>query len=175
LLKDFGKNNFPKIHYFNFEEDAKLAPLFDHDLKPKRILDSLSLYQNKSISTKDLIIFDEIQECPAAITSLKYFCESYPEGFFAAAGSLLGLHFHSSFPVAKVSFVDLAPLNFEEFLLAVDESLLQKKLSSEGVNFDVTEPIHSRLWELLKNYFIVGGMPESVSYYVGSMDDPVAA
>jgi uncharacterized protein len=175
LIKEFGKSQFPLVHYFNFEEDAKLGTIFEPDLKPKRILDDLSLYQNKTISQRDLVIFDEIQACPLALTSLKYFCESMPDRFIVAAGSLLGLHFNSSFPVGKVEFLDLAPLCFAEFLLALNETKLHEKLSSEGMALSLPDAIHHRLWNLLKTYFVVGGMPEVVSSYAKNMNDPVKA
>lgn len=175
LLKTFGRENFKRIHYFNFEEDGKLASIFKLDLKPQRILDDLGLYNNQAIQKEDLIIFDEIQSCPLAITSLKYFCESMPKGFLAAAGSLLGLHMNASFPVGKVSFIDLHPLSFKEFLLALDYKDLHDKLEKECHDLKIPEAIHSTLWKLLKTYFVVGGMPEAVAVFKERMGSSVDA
>ncbi|MDX8430929.1 MAG: AAA family ATPase [Candidatus Algichlamydia australiensis] len=163
LLKNFGKDNFPQYHYINFEKMPKMATIFEPDLDPKRILSDLSFYLGKSIQVgKDLLIFDEIQECPKALTSLKYFQEEMPKLHLCGAGSLLGLHLNSgSFPVGKVTFETLRPLSFEEFLWATKSKSLPyyenpKKISSV---------IHEYLWEELKHYFIVGGLPEVVKVY----------
>ena len=127
ILQEFGKTHFPKTHYFNFEKSPSLHKVFATDLEPKRIINELEFYQDHPINIKtDLIIFDEIQECPRALTSLKYFCEEIAELALCAAGSLLGLQLSSqSFPVGKVEIVRIYPLCFEEFLegLGDDKSL----------------------------------------------------
>jgi len=126
LLEDFGKNEFLKFHIFNFEQDKGLSPVFETDLNPNQILTDLSIHKGERISSKsDLVIFDEIQACPRALTSLKYFCESMPELALCCAGSLLGVAPSSeSFPVGKVEFKILFPMKFSEFLKALNEDLL---------------------------------------------------
>ncbi len=114
ILKAFGQQCFPQYHYFNFEEDNQVKKIFTPDLKPRRILDELSFYVNAPIdSANDLLIFDEIQHCPRALTSLKYFAEEVPGLAICCAGSLLGLFFgESPFPVGKADFLPLSPLSF---------------------------------------------------------------
>ncbi len=171
LLKGFGKLHFPQLHYFNFEKQPDLAKIFDPDLVPQRILNELSFHQDRPIHVgKDLVVFDEIQECPQALTSLKYFQEDCPELHLCGAGSLLGLHLSpSSFPVGKVTFETLYPLSFEEFLMALgDKSLpILEKLTSKDT---IPEIVHEHLWEQLKRYFIVGGLPEAVATYCENQD-----
>src|SRR5262249_10805447 len=120
LLKEFGRLHFPQFHYFNFENQSHLARIFAKDLNPHRIISELSFEIDRPIHIgKDLVIFDEIQEIPKALTSLKYFNEDCPELHICAAGSLIGLHLNSeSFPVGKVTFETLRPMSFEEFLMA---------------------------------------------------------
>ena len=112
LLEDFGKKEFPKFHVFNFEKDKSLSHVFEADLSPTQILADLSIHTGDRINSQsDLVIFDEIQACPRALTSLKYFCESMPELAICCAGSLLGVALSSeSFPVGKVEFQNLLDL-----------------------------------------------------------------
>ena len=175
LVKEFGKTHFPGVHYFNFEEDRGLESIFASDLKTDRILDDLALHQNKEIGINDLIIFDEIQACPSALTSLKYFCENRQDGFLVAAGSLLGIHLSSSFPVGKVAFLDLHPMNFDEFLLAIGEENLNKKLAAQDKNFSVPGVVHEKLFKLFLTYLVVGGMPEAVQAYADNKTSSVVA
>ena len=175
LLKEFGKRHFPETHYFNFEEDKGLGTIFNGDLKVARIVDDLSLHQGKEIRDEDLVIFDEVQACPLALTSLKYFCENRPDGYLIAAGSLLGIHLSSSFPVGKVKFLDLHPLNFDEFLLALGETAFHKKLSNQARDFSIPDSVHEKLFKLFLLYLIVGGMPEAVKTYVENMGSSVKA
>jgi uncharacterized protein len=123
LLKAFGERSFANVHHINFEKDRDLAAIFEPNLGPKHIIDTLSFYLNKSIDIEhDLVIFDEIQACPRALTSLKYFCEDMPQLALCAAGSLLGVHLaSSSFPVGKVDMLNMYPLSFAEFLSALQE------------------------------------------------------
>jgi len=123
LLLQFGHSEFPRVHYINFEENQAIHKIFDQDLNPQRIIDELSFYLDTPIDIyQDLLIFDEIQACPLAITSLKYFCEKMPELALCSAGSLLGVHLNStSFPVGKVTILNLYPMSFSEFLLALDD------------------------------------------------------
>lgn len=177
VLKDFGRQFFPKMHYFNFEQDEMLSQAFSGSLDPKQILLSLSFYQNQEINiATDLIIFDEIQTCPRALTSLKYFCEDLPEAIICTAGSLLGLHLNEgSFPVGKVDMLNLSPMNFQEFLLALGQEKLSTFLQNFSSTQSIPELIHTRLWEYLKYYMIIGGLPEVVSHFVALQDTPFAA
>lgn len=166
LLKEFGRLHFSEVHYFNFEKEAKLAKIFEADLVPQRLLDELSFHINRPINIgNDLVIFDEIQELPAALTSLKYFQEDCPKLHLCAAGSLLGLHLNStSFPVGKVTFETLRPMSFEEFLMALNDKALAL-VQAFTPNDKISEIMHDYLWEQLKRYFVVGGLPEAVATY----------
>lgn len=175
LLKEFGQKAFPKVHYINFERDS-LASIFEPNFKTSRILTELSFFLGQSINPEDLLIFDEIQACPRAISSLKYFQEEMPSLALAAAGSLLGVSLSSeAFPVGKVDWLSLYPLTFSEFLLGIGEGDLHQYLISLSVldrempNLSVVA--HERLWERLKHYFIVGGLPEIVSLFAEHQND----
>lgn len=176
-LQEFGREHFPRCLYVNFEEDEALKKIFEPDLKPRRILDELSFHTNASIDAgRDLLIFDEIQVCPRALTSLKYFSEKMPELAVCCAGSLLGLHFgHSSFPVGKVDFLEMYPMSFREFLLGIGEQKAYDFLVGFAGDAPVPDVVHSRLWELLKIYFIVGGLPGVVNVYRENKPDRFAA
>lgn len=129
IMKEFGKNNYKNIAYINFDGNDRMARLFENDFNIDRIIQGLKLESNIDIDAKNtLIIFDEVQEVPKALTSLKYFCENAKQYHIIAAGSLLGVTLHegTSFPVGKVDFMDLYPLNFQEFLLAIR----RRKISS---------------------------------------------
>lgn len=178
IIKAFGEGHFPRMHYFNFEQDNRLAPIFEGTLDPKRILFELSFLLNTEINPEtDFIFFDEIQSCPRALTSLKYFCEDMPSAAVCGAGSLLGFHLNEvSFPVGKVEFLTLHPMSFSEFLLAVGQQKLADLLaglSPEAIS--IPESIHQTLWDLLKKYFVIGGMPAVVSTYVDLQDTPYTA
>ncbi|MGA1866910.1 MAG: ATP-binding protein [bacterium] len=172
-LKKFGNESFIRLHYLNFEEDETLKKIFERDLKSKRILEEISFALDSSIDIKnDLIIFDEIQECPRAITSLKYFKENLPELAICCAGSLLGLHLgETNFPVGKVEFMPMHPMSFNEFLLGIGD----KKASDFLTNFSkiefIPEIIHSHLWEQFKIYLVIGGLPEIVKTYRDNIND----
>lgn len=172
LIKEFGRHHFPQFHYFNFEKQPGLAKIFEPDLDPQRILNELSLHLDRPINRyTDLIIFDEIQELPKALTSLKYFQEECPQLYLIGAGSLLGLHLSAgSFPVGKVTFETLRPMSFEEFLEANhDKSLpILQKLSLDS---KIPEILHEHLLEQLKHYFVVGGLPEVVATYCEYKED----
>ena len=172
ILSEFGKNEFPSFQRFDFEKNGNdLIPLFDESLDPEKILQSLALFQNRPIAQNDLIILDEIQNCPRALTSLKYFCEDLPMQPICAAGSLLGVALsEESYPVGKVSYLDLFPMSFEEFLMNSGQELLADAYRSSWEEKKVSSLVHSRLWGLLKEYYIVGGMPEVVSTFFGSID-----
>ncbi len=173
LLKHFGKQEYADCAYFNFEETPGLSSLFEEDLSPKTILESLSAYQGKAIQPeKTLLFFDEIQECPKALTSLKYFQEQAPGFHVAAAGSLLGVSVgkSSSFPVGKVNFLTIYPLDFLEFLRAVDEEMLFAHLHAKTSFSPLPELLHKKLCGLLKNYLFLGGMPEVIQTYIRTKD-----
>jgi len=173
LLKSFGATAFPAVHYLNFEEDSRLAAFFEPDLHPARILDELRFHLNRPInSATDLLIFDEIQACPPALTSLKYFNENLPDLAVCAAGSLLGLALTpGAFPVGKVIFMNLYPLTFEEFLNELGETLLGGVLHTLQPGVPLPTAAHERLWECWKQYLVVGGMPAVVQAFAAVRPD----
>lgn len=170
LIKEFGQNEFTHCHYFNFETDRSLHEVFLKDFFVDRILDELSLKIRLNIDPeKDIIILDEIQECPRALTALKYFCEDKPDLAVLCAGSLLGVKLsHESFPVGKVDFMDLFPMTFSEFLMALDDQHALKALDQGISRLEISTTAHNLLWERLKEYYFVGGMPEIVGIYTKS-------
>lgn len=172
-LKKFGVESFSKHHYLNFEKDEALKKVFAPDLNPGRILQEINFYVNASINTEtDLIIFDEIQACPQAITSLKYFAEEMPQLAICAAGSLLGLHLNqTSFPVGKVNFLHIYPLSFEEFLLGIGDTKTFEFLKNYAFALPIPEIIHNHLWQTLIRYFAIGGLPEVVLAYKNYQSD----
>ena len=171
LLKEFGRLFFQDTVYINFENEPRFRDLFKEDFDTKRIISTIQLFYGKKIVPKTtLIIFDEIQAAEGALTSLKYFCENAPEYYIAAAGSLLGIAMHEnqSFPVGKVSFLDLYPLSFSEFLIASGmEMLLEAMFRQE---WKTLETFHGELMNLLKTYLYVGGMPEVVMKWLETHD-----
>ncbi len=177
VLEEFGRNNFAGFHYLNFEEDDQLQAVFAPDLKPDRILKELEFYFDRQINVnRDLLIFDEIQACPRALNSLKYFQEQVPELALAAAGSLLGVELSTtSFPVGKVEFMDMFPLSFCEFLRAVGEDSAADYLQNITVDGAIPEIVHTRLWQQMKNYMIVGGLPEVVTVWRDAQGTPLTA
>jgi len=173
LIKEFGRSAFPNVIYVNFEEDESLSRIFERDLKPERIINELQLYLDCSIDPhRDLLVFDEIQRCPRALTSLKYFCEDMPELPLCAAGSLLGVCLNeASFPVGKVTYLDLVPMRFDEFLEALGKTRLLAQLNTKTGNTALPELVHEQLWELWKHYLVVGGLPEAVKTYCEYQDN----
>lgn len=172
-LQHFGRTCFQNYHYINFEKQKTVANLFKRDLNPQRIINELNFELGKAINIEnDLLIFDEIQACPEALTSLKYFCEDLPELALCAAGSLLGLQLNQvSFPVGKVDHLDMHPLSFYEFLEGTGKQQLVSLLDEINLDFVIPETAHAKLWEQLKIYFIVGGLPEVVSTYSESQNN----
>ncbi len=162
LMKMFGRENYPSVAYLKFEGNESLCKLFDGDLNPKRLITAISIHLDMDIGTDTLLIFDEIQECERAMTSLKSFAESAPEYHIICAGSLLGLQGKGSFPVGKVSFKDLYPMSFREFVRASNERLYRHIIES-GTPDDISGEI---LKELNLEYLAVGGMPEVVSKWI---------
>jgi predicted AAA+ superfamily ATPase len=166
-LKEFGQREFKNYHYLNFEEDERISRIFEGDLRPQRIIEELRFYLNHNIDpAQDLVIFDEIQRCGRALTSLKYFCEEMPTLAVCAAGSLLGTVLNvDSFPVGKVIFLDMYPMNFAEFLEGTGEETLSLLLNSHDIHEAYPVLAHERLWELWKHYLVVGGLPSVVFAY----------
>ncbi len=163
LMKEFGASHYAQTIYLNFEKNKRLQSLFSDDFDIQRIIIALQAETGLTIdSDNTLLIFDEIQSLPEAITSLKYFNEDAPEYHVIAAGSLLGVALHSniSFPVGKVEFIDLFPLTFVEFLEATGENGLIDILNSN--DWKLITVYKSRLIERLRQYYYVGGMPEAV-------------
>jgi len=173
LLKEFGKKYYENTAYFNFDEQGELKQYFETTKDIHRILQNLTLINGGPILPgKTLIIFDEIQECNAALNALKYFCETAPEYHIACAGSLLGIKVSkpASFPVGKVEFLSIYPMTFTEFLWAMEEEKLVQYID----NIDSLDPVpdlfFNQLYEKLKMYFITGGMPESVRAWAEEKD-----
>lgn len=173
ILNMFGSVEFANVIYVNFDKSSRAAHIFEKDLDPGRIISELELYsQQKIIAHSTLIFFDEIQECPNALNSLKYFCEEAKEYHVVAAGSLLGVKLakNKGFPVGKVNFLNLFPMTFLEFLCALDKKLLYEHLMQLNKIEPLSEPIHQDLCDLLKIYMVIGGMPEAVKTYIDTRD-----
>jgi predicted AAA+ superfamily ATPase len=171
LMKEFGLNEYKQTAYFNFESTPELHRIFKHGYNIQQIINALNILAGFQIqSNETLIIFDEIQACPEAITALKYFQENGPEYSIFAAGSLLGVAIHSgvSFPVGKVDFMTLYPLSFHEFLIAMGKLDLLKALKQE--DFTLIEIFKNQYIELLKQYYFIGGMPEVVAHFAVNAD-----
>ncbi|MEN9655063.1 MAG: hypothetical protein RL235_1175 [Chlamydiota bacterium] len=167
ILTEFAKREYEDYVYINFDENPHFASFFNEDLDPDRIIRELNIYFKKKINpVSTLIVLDEIQECPQALACLKYFCEKRNEYHLATAGSLLGVKLTKGFPVGKVNFLDLAPLNFFEFLNALGERELAVMLEEIDRPSPISDIFHNKLISLLKYYFIIGGMPEAVSVYL---------
>jgi len=167
LLSEFGRQEFPDFHLFDFEKNGReLVPLFEKSLDPQRLIQDLGLHQERPIGPSDLILFDEIQNCPRALTSLKYFCEELPRQPVCAAGSLLGVAvLERAYPVGKVTHLDLFPMSFEEFLINGGHDLLLEAFYSSWEQGDTSPVVHSKLWDRLKEFYVTGGMPEAVATF----------
>lgn len=172
LMQEFGKRYYNNTVYFNFDEEDELKSIFESNKNPTRIIELLSMiFGEKIIPGETLILFDEVQECPDALNSLKYFNEKANEYHIIAAGSLLGtlLAQPKSYPVGKVNLLEIAPMTFDEFLLATDEGLY-RYYSSIQKEQKIEEIFHKRLLELYHYYLIIGGMPECVSSWLQNKD-----
>ena len=168
-LKYFGKIAYEKMAYLNFEKDEKLCHYFDGTLDPKAIIKILSIHTAIDIEPHNtLLVLDEIQQCPRALNSLKYFNEDANEYHVIAAGSLLGVKTtgDEGFPVGKVNFLYLYPLSFFEFLSAVGQAKTRLFLEELDTYEPIPKPIHEKLIDLLKTFLFIGGMPEAVAEYV---------
>ncbi len=166
LMKEFGRNEYNQTAYVNFEDSKSLNSLFADDFDIERIIAAIQIEAGVQIKAEStLIIFDEIQEADGAITSLKYFNENAPQYNIISAGSLLGvsLHKQTSFPVGKVEFMDLFPLSYEEFLIAMDQQPLLNLIDKK--NWTLIKSFKSKFIQYLRIYYYVGGMPESVLSY----------
>lgn len=174
ILKEFGHKFFKSFVYIRFDNNETAREIFEQDYNIVRIINQLSLLSNVEIKKeKTLIVFDEIQECPKALTSLKYFCEEAPEYCIAAAGSLLGIKLASAknekksgtgFPVGKVDYLDMGPMSFKEFLMAIGMGRFVPVIESK--DWVTLKTFGNELRLALKKYFVVGGMPEAVSVFL---------
>ena len=172
LMKEFGQNYYDNYVYFNFDEEDELKSIFETNKNPNRIIELLSMISDKKIEPeKTLIIFDEIQECPEALNTLKYFKEKANEYHVITAGSLLGtlLAKPKSYPVGMVNLLDIYPLTFDEFLNAIDSGLYAyyESIQKEQV---IEQIFHQRLLDAYNYYLIIGGMPECVSSWIKYKD-----
>lgn len=175
LIKQFGKEEFSDVAYFNFDGDEGLQSIFDYNFDTERIIDELgSVARGKKIAVGEtLVIFDEIQACPRAIQSLKYFCENMPELHIISAGSLLGVALREqgiSFPVGKVDRIEMYPMSFEEFVEADGGKKYLDGLNKLTREREIPELYTIPLKKYYKNYLIVGGMPEAVQTWVDTHD-----
>lgn len=172
LMKEFGRTEYDNYVYFNFDEEDELKSIFEVNKNPQRIIELLSLIANQKIQPqKTLILFDEIQECPEALNSLKYFKEKANEYHVIAAGSLLGtlLAQPKSYPVGMVNLLDIYPLTFAEFLQATNEPLYAYYETIEK-DQPIEDYFHNHLLDAYNHYLIIGGMPECVSSWVKDKD-----
>ncbi|MDR1544000.1 MAG: ATP-binding protein [Prevotellaceae bacterium] len=171
LIREFGKTEFAQTVYINFEKTNRLQDLFLQDLDPQRIISVLeAFFKTKIDAANTLIVFDEIQSAPKGLTSLKYFCEDTPEYYVVASDSLLGMNLHQkeSFPVGKVNFLYMFPMNFYEFLLALGETGMSEILKNK--RWEMLPVFVDKFTEYLKYYFYIGGMPEVVNDFVEKRD-----
>jgi len=171
LMREFGEEAYQKTVYINFDSNMRMQELFSYDLDIERIITGLELYSGQKIDPDNtLLIFDEIQEVPKALTALKYFNENAPHYHILCAGSLLGvaLHKNTSFPVGKVEFLDLFPLSFFEFLMATGNERFVQVMSNGDL--DMTNTFSVSLIDSLKSYYYVGGMPEAVLRFKENKD-----
>ena len=171
LMKEFGRQEYQDTIYINFDSNSRMAELFAADLDVERLIMGLELHIGHKIdSDKSLLIFDEVQEVPRALASLKYFYENAPQYHIICAGSLLGIALHqgTSFPVGKVDFLKLYPLSFKEFLMAIDKERFAELLDSQ--DFQMITSFKQTYIEALKQYYFVGGMPEAVQSFAEDRD-----
>ncbi len=171
LMKEFGKQAYADTAYINFDSNSRMAELFASDLDTDRLIMGLELYVGRKIDVNNtLLIFDEVQEVPRALASLKYFYENAPQYHIVCAGSLLGIALHqgTSFPVGKVDFLKLYPLSFREFLMATDQERFAELLDKQ--DFQMITSFKQTYIDALKYYYFVGGMPEAVQNFAENKD-----
>lgn len=172
---EFARENYENVAYFNFETNTKLNSVFDENIEPQYLLPILGHMAGQSIiKGKTLIVFDEVQLCERALTSLKYFCEQAPEQHIIALGSLLGVAVNRkeySFPVGKVDMITMYPMDMEEFLLALGEKYLLENIKKSFANkTPMPELLHQSAVDIYRKYLVVGGMPEAVLMYARTRD-----
>ena len=173
IIEDFGKKHYDEIALFNFEKQEALSDIFENDYDTERIIFELGLFIGKTIKPeKTLVFFDEIQASSRAITSLKYFCENAPQYHIVCVGSLLGVKLSnkSSFPVGKVEFVTMYPMSFSEFVRANGEEMLADYISDFDISKKLPEAVGNKLGNLLRQYYVTGGMPEVVQTWCDTKD-----
>lgn len=171
LMKEFGKQAYADTVYINFDSNSRMADLFSADLDTDRLIMGLELYAGRKINPENtLLIFDEVQEVPRALASLKYFYENAPQYHIVCAGSLLGIALHqgTSFPVGKVDFLKLYPLSFSEFLMATGNERFAELLKNQ--DYEMITSFKQTYIDALKHYYFVGGMPEAVQSFTESKD-----
>lgn len=171
LMKEFGRQAYEETVYINFDSNSKMADLFSTDLNTERLVLGLELYVGHKINPDNtLLIFDEVQEVPRALASLKYFYEDAPQYHIVCAGSLLGIALHqgTSFPVGKVNFLKLYPLSFSEFLMATGQESFAELLKKQ--DYEMIKNFKQTYIEALKYYYFVGGMPEAVQCFAENKD-----
>lgn len=171
LMKEFGKQAYADTVYINFDSNSRMADLFSADLDIDRLIMGLELYAGRKINPENtLLIFDEVQEVPRALASLKYFYENAPQYHIVCAGSLLGIALHqgTSFPVGKVDFLKLYPLSFSEFLMATGNERFAELLKKQ--DYEMITSFKQTYIDALKHYYFVGGMPEAVQSFAESKD-----
>ena len=173
-ILEFGRTHYENVAYFNFETNPKLNETFEENISPDYLIPILSHIAGQTIvKEKTLIVFDEVQLCERALTSLKYFCEDAPDYHIIVAGSLLGVAVNRakfSFPVGKVNFMQIDPMTFTEFLLANGDENLVKYLESVDTLDPIPDAFFNPLYEKLKMYYVTGGMPESVKMWTEARD-----
>lgn len=173
ILKEFGRRYYKNVAYFNFEENSEYRQFFKTTKDVDRILQNLMLASSQKILPEStFIIFDEVQDCPEVINSMKYFCENAPQYHIACAGSLLGIALAkpSSFPVGKVNFMQINPMTFTEFLLANGDENLAEYMKTVDTLEPIPDAFFNPLYEKLKMYYVTGGMPESVKMWTEARD-----
>lgn len=171
LMKEFGRKAYADTVYINFDSNSRMAELFSSDLNTDRLIMGIELYAGKKIdSNNTLLIFDEVQEVPRALSSLKYFYENAPQYHIVCAGSLLGIALHggTSFPVGKVDFLSLYPLSFKEFLMATTGERFAELLDKQ--DYPMITSFRQTYIDALKQYYFVGGMPEAVQSFTEEKD-----
>lgn len=171
LMKEFGRQSYADTVYINFDSNSRMAELFASDLDTDRLIMGLELYVGHKIDPNNsLLVFDEVQEVPRALASLKYFYENAPQYHIVCAGSLLGIALHqgTSFPVGKVDFLKLYPLSFKEFLMATGKEQFAALLDSQ--DFQMITSFKQTYIDALKHYYFVGGMPEAVQSFTENKD-----
>lgn len=171
LMKEFGRQAYKDTVYINFDSNSRVEGLFASDLDTGRLIMGLELYAGRKINPNNtLLIFDEVQEVPRALASLKYFYENAPQYHIVCAGSLLGIALHegTSFPVGKVDFLKLYPLSFREFLMATDKERFAELLDNQ--DFQMIASFRQTYIDALKHYYFVGGMPEAVRSFAENKD-----